>query len=449
MPFEAAPKVTSMSGRRSAYSLQIAKFVRGTMSRCTTRWVAAFGSALLVMTVVLAGGRAYAQEKVAEPSAPNVGNGGRAAFGVASQADRRIKVGQAARYNVSFWCVQNGEYVDDTVTPSLTGHPRADGERSPTFNPRTLHTNPPSSETSALVVSTTERTRPGVYTLELHGTGPKCGDYTPATTTLEIAPKITGPATVWWFNREEPDGYDVDVRLDVLPINKGPYAFRVVTGSQYAQFLNGSPTFTTSSPAARVEAKAAPPKNQGNATVTVRVRGVTSDPHKLKVLRPYRDVYLFTADRAGVGIYAGSFESNIHYKIIDQFGRQLPANVPINERFNSTPIPDDAAANWSTAGAPLACAGGVCPSIAPADWMDFIAIDRHPTLTPLPLRPQTPLRTQKIDHWSGMWRVGSGVVGRGVPVHTNVWQRYRDHGRHCRIQSPPGEAPIQPSCPGP
>jgi hypothetical protein len=35
-----------------------------------------------------------------------------------------------------------------------------------------------------------------------------------------------------------------------------------------------------------------------------------------------------------------------------------------------------------------------------------------------------------VNHWPGVWRVGSSVIGRGRQVARVIWQKFRGKARH-------------------
>lgn len=355
-------------------------------------------------------------------------------------ADCKIVVGDSAIGYGTSHCIVNGQYVDDIVKERLTGAPSGNGEPAPTLVPNPIHTNPPSNDYTKITVKTTTKSKVGHYTLAFRGTSMKnkdCkGEYTPAFAPLTVAPTIKGKNVVWWFNHEEPDNYETDIRLDALPAGQGPYKWKIVKGADIAQFLsNGGSEVTTSQPAVRVQSKAAPDKNSGKVEVRVTVNNVQSGPFTITVKTPYRFVYLMSADKADATF---GYLSEIHYKIIDQFGKLLPADVPLNEHFTSAAI-DDWAAGTATWRQGEECGSShVCGSFPPGSWFDLIGGENlaYTPLRPVPQHPHKPLQSVLVQHWTGGWRVGDGHPGRGVHVQNNWWQKWQDHARHTHTLSP-------------
>ena len=163
--------------------------------------------------------------------------------------------------------------------------------------------------------------------------------------------------------------------------------------------------------------------------MTVTANGLTSPPFGLVIRKPARLVPVSPfAIHNSNALYG--YVSYIYYKILDQFGADFPATkIPLNEIFTSETIPDyPGGTNWDITNVP-----GGAPE-PPLKWPDQISGSQQ--TTPKALPPGVPLGTQKVDHLTGEWRVGSSTPGKGVRVQTNTWQKYQDHAIHTDIVSP-------------
>ncbi|MEP0842595.1 MAG: hypothetical protein HRF43_07770 [Phycisphaerae bacterium] len=127
---------------------------------------------------------------------------------------------------------------------------------------------------------------------------------------------------------------------------------------------------------------------------------------------------------------ARGFESYIHYRIRDQFDAVLPYPVPWNEQFTTAPVSD-----WPNEDWPWGPQMGW--TVNPNDAFDTIRRSEEPPILDLHPDPLFPGQGGgPIDHRQGLWRVGSAVIGQGLPVlccgnsPILTWQIYQDHGDH-------------------
>jgi hypothetical protein len=254
-----------------------------------------------------------------------------------------------------------------------------------------------------------------------------------------LAPRINGKHHVWWFNGEMPAGYDTNpgITLTAYPPCY-TYTWTIVTGATEVQL--SSPTANPVQVASLMGSTA---KNDVSITVQ-EADGATSNPFRLTVKQPKSLAPPDPPAKQYVDMIDANFayESDIHYQILDQFGKVLPNNVPLNEHFTAGVNPIFAGENWRRG-----ANGGA--TVAPSDWHDQIQGETA-ALTlgepgfpgprvPLPQKPQTPLGTTKVYKWPGEWSIGSADPsgGKGVKVQTNKWLKFQDHARYHDVVSPP------------
>ncbi len=365
-------------------------------------------------------------------------------------AANRIVVGQKWSWEFIPNCVgAGGEEIDDQITFTVTVGPSFIQKRpraSVVPNPVQTYT------TGAIKVRTTTGTSPGNYSITLRGNGTKvpfCQNYQ-TFLSLTVAPKVTKDRTsFWWFDDRQPDeaNYPTKVTLTALPAGQTSYFWEIVGGGNFALFPNNSAQMSTASNTIEVISHDAPPEDGGDFEVTVNINGVKSNPVALRVRTPHRLVMSCIVDTNHPG--GPGFRSFIGYHIRDQFNRLLGDDpIPANEQFAHEPQADDPSADWIR--------GVQQPfNFSPRDFHDVIGVwlEAENTAVPsqFPCPPGAPEclsnRTHRIDHWRGTIRVGGRRIGVGVPVARLTWQRFRDHGRHCRINSPPGSAENPAECP--
>jgi hypothetical protein len=260
-----------------------------------------------------------------------------------------------------------------------------------------------------------------------------------------LAPRILGPNEVWWFDGEQPNEatYPTSIRLRAAPSG---YTYRwnkVLAG-------NGDVDLTPESSTLAARARGL---HASSATEDVCIEVSTSvsgpsNPFCLTVLAPTLE-YVFSHDipATDFGQPVG-YESDIHYRIRDQFNNILPDPIPWNETFTTGVVRDyvcnpavpPPCPNWNRG----AQVGG---TVDPNDAVDHVSIfaTAFGVLRPSPKFPAagsdaltcTSPGQRRLDHWQGEWRVGGPNVGDGVLAETLTWQRYTDHARHCNQVFPP------------
>lgn len=233
---------------------------------------------------------------------------------------------------------------------------------------------------------------------------------------VTVRPRISGPASVWWFNGETPAGYATTITLTASPAGASSYNWAVVSGADKVTVAPSGNTLRVTG------ANASTLREVG---IQVTVNGVGSRTFNLSVRAPHRLVFINNAHNADA---TWGYETHVHYRIEDQFSDVLPAAVPINEQWTTGVVADFAGMDWRRGAEGAATVG-------PADWIDRIQGETAGH-TPPPQNPCSPLCNMAVYHWGGQWFVGSSTIGRGRRVQTNTWQKYTDHAEHTNRVSP-------------
>lgn len=397
-------------------------------------------------------------------AAPNTDAAGKPKCCIGLDPNLTITVGQQAIGAVRFYCqdLGTGEFLEDKVKVRVTGFPRGHTEAAPLIKPKSVATNPPSNEVADFTIDTkytkdtaAKTSVPQHYTLTITGTSlenERCaGDYEPLQATIAVAPLITGDKNeVWWFNDERPDqrNYQTIITLHAQPPGQPQSAYfwqLQKPGDRYARFHKKPDE------QAEIETRAAPPKNTGNAKVTVAVNGVPSRPFPFQIRTPYllKMACIVDTNRPrdivhGTPFAIPGYRTFIGYQIRDQFNKLL-GNAPIaaNEHFDGPAQLVD-----PTVTPPWVRGPEAHFDFAPRDFHDVISVvDNVSTVhSEYPCVPHHPhvaclsARHHTIDQWNGGFNVGSDTIGSGLPVANLTWRRFQDHGRHCNLQTPLDEA---------
>jgi hypothetical protein len=239
---------------------------------------------------------------------------------------------------------------------------------------------------------------------------------------------------LWWFGGETPQNYATQITIwDDMLTPDGTFTWTITSGAGIVQFANGSSTYTAvndnRATLVSIGASAAAESLTLDVTIHLTYNGFDFGTAHMAVATPDHLVHLKDEDFIDL---IGKYSSLIHYQIVDQFNRQLPKNVEVNEQWTTGAVSDFAGENW-----PRGNPNGAM--VNPADFSDQISgvAQQGVTFTPAPQEPQNPLGNVKVDHWGQAFYVGSKTPGKGVKVQTDTLQRYQDHGRHLDVKSPP------------
>ncbi len=264
---------------------------------------------------------------------------------------------------------------------------------------------------------------------------------------------------VWWFNNEQPTYYLTALQAapapQAAPASGNKYVWNFAAGQTYARFSLQKGN-TVEVKAISDPGNGTPPPVSVTVTVTNSLGTATSAPFILSMRKPYKLV-----PRKGPcnGVAAAAvacdevdlnrgYLSKIYYEVRDQTGALLPYNVYINEKFTGAPTNIYPNTNWAK---PENCGTThLCPLVDPSDFWDEIS--GAGALTPKPQVPESQSPQNQnlgsacddnkdgitcVDSYDGFWAVGGPDPGDGVKVQNNTWLRFRDHGRHTNIVSPP------------
>jgi|GEM_PF-3977349 hypothetical protein len=278
--------------------------------------------------------------------------------------------------------------------------------------------------------------------------------------------------SLWWFDGERPDETHYPTESTFMATDAAPsdpdttYMWEITTGQDEAVFSeNKGSTISTQVNTVKIKSIMASSISSGGSDISIQVTfrnsAGTSQPSEsylLTIRQPYQSISLSGEDSCvaanaapSIGpLYVGYY-CTVHYALLDQFQNQISGPpLLLNEEFTSDPVPD-----WTSPPNPrtenldsrihncrytdsTGLVVNVCFAQKPSDWADTLA-SAQPTggsLYPPPVPPNSPLGQEKVVHWPGEWRFGSGTPGNGISVQTNTWQLYTDHGVHCDITSP-------------
>ena len=325
-----------------------------------------------------------------------------------------------------------------------------------------------------------EKTKPGLYTISTSAAGSRCASYSVCNLHIEIAPSIDGLRKFWWFNGHQVENSFPErtegvytTKLTAKPAGETKYQWAISAGSQYAELADGlgkgakrgtslvtdknevyvidKETVNYTFNGANITATGQLPPQDFKVKVTVTVAGAKSDPHEMVLKRPaalsFSDTATNPEDSANA---ATGYRSLLKYKVVDTDGNVLPGNILLLESFNTatqshTRFQHGQAltSNWVLPdNREVLKPGGSDPSSVTdkITGMSVLAGSR----VPVPLAPKSDGSVDPdhfvADSWYGAVTVGGPTRLTGVVVAKMYWIRFRDHGRHCNLQSPPEDA---------
>lgn len=252
----------------------------------------------------------------------------------------------------------------------------------------------------------------------------------------QVDPAIPQADTdLWWFDGVQPRNYGTQILLTAVPDqwSSDPfYTWTITSGADKVAFMDDNvvsaeTSYTSYGNTIQLISKAASTA-LNDVVIKVSNMGTIFGTVWMAVPRPDHLVHLYDVDNPDANF---GYQTDAHYKILDQFNNVLPNRVNINEKWTSAIGVDFPGTNWRRCDPDGA-------NVNPADWKDEMQGENPPlVMIPMPINPGRPVGNMKVIHWSGAWYVGSKTPGEGVKVQTNTWQKYTDHTRHEDVVSPP------------
>ena len=231
---------------------------------------------------------------------------------------------------------------------------------------------------------------------------------------------ISGPDTVWWFNRETPSGYAIAITLTSSGGAATGWAATVGGDKVTLSTTSGAQTIVSSSGTAFSS-------SVGDVKIVATLNGASSTPFAITTRKPYQLVLPQTQHSCDPSY---GYVDTISYLIQDQLATPVPSAVSWNEKFTTLATQDNPQGNWSSYGLPLE-AGDIGTILL--DYISGPGLNNTPPPNPTPVCAGNGTQQQ---HWGQEFRVGSMTVGLGVRVQTDAIVRFTDHAEHQNKVSP-------------
>ena len=239
--------------------------------------------------------------------------------------------------------------------------------------------------------------------------------------TTNVQPTITGPSTVWWFNGENPPGYNTSVTL--TSSGGSSTTWSITAGSDKVRLSStaGASVTVTSTGTAWSAAS-------GDIGIAATTNSVPSTTFAMTSRRPY--LLEFPQFLPNCDQYFG-YRDSWSYQILDQLAIAMPAMVDWNELFTSGIVDDNVPFdNWSIYGLPQQLPGYGTYLV---DEITGPGLNNNPP--PIPTPNCNGLGTQ-IQHWGQEFRIGTQAIGHGQRVQKDSLTRFINHAEHDAQVSP-------------
>lgn len=237
---------------------------------------------------------------------------------------------------------------------------------------------------------------------------------------------ITQSDDLWYFNGQTVSNYATSIVLNSVGPTEGQFTWTVKNGTAAANLENNGQTITQSNiPAVGVNSigASAIPSDIGiefkfNGQVTGTYKLTSYAPTSVRQEGPTVHIASNTLTRVG-------FESIAQFSIRDQFGDEIPREMPINEVLvTSARVNDYPGTNWPN-GTPF--------STTQRRFFDHWGFDEAFPFAPFgsiphPTNPQSPLSATKVYHYPQQYFAGSTQFGQGRQIELHTLQMFEDHG---------------------
>jgi len=234
---------------------------------------------------------------------------------------------------------------------------------------------------------------------------------------VNVAPTITGPNTVWFFNYLTVSGYATSIQLTSSGGSSTTWTIIAGANKVNVSSYTGSTITATSSGTAFSS-------STGDVQVTATANGVTSSPFSLTTRKPNLSVPGTITNACDP---TWGYLTTLNYTVKDQLNTLLPSHMPTNEDWTTGPVNDYNATNWRQSIATGFDESG-------SAFADAIG-GENLSLPPNPV-PTCDGNSTSVQHWGQEWRVGSIASGFGSRIQTDTLQKYVGHATHVGIVSP-------------
>jgi hypothetical protein len=232
---------------------------------------------------------------------------------------------------------------------------------------------------------------------------------------------ISQSADLWWFGGSEPSNYSVVITLTVNGITNGTFVW-TVTGDK-ARFFENMNLYTsrTYTNVNTVNVRSVGSSNDPNdVTIHLSINGSSVANYYLTVFAPK----IVQTNGPNDVSYMLGYKTTYDFLVHDQFGGDLPAEVPTNESFGAWTKDYSPCWGWNfdNPNGVYTADGGYFNDSYKVSFVDPIS---HPST----VHPTEPGWTTGVIHADQTYCVGGLTSGVGLAVQTRTIQLCRGKAR--------------------
>jgi hypothetical protein len=238
--------------------------------------------------------------------------------------------------------------------------------------------------------------------------------------TVNVAPTISGPNTVWWFNGQNPtSSYPISVTLTSSGGSSTTWSVSQADAKVSLSPSTGSQTTVTSTGSHFSGAV-------GDISITATASGVSSAPFTMTARTPWK---LSLKSRSTSCDPTYVYITDISYNVLDNLSSVIANDITWNESLGQCQSANGS--NWGT----ICVTPGAGSTNPLLDQLGGPPLSDKPS--PAPKCDTPPTGTTPYETVPQTIRVGSATTGTGVLAQTDTLTYYLDQGNHTGIIVPP------------
>ena len=235
--------------------------------------------------------------------------------------------------------------------------------------------------------------------------------------------------TIWWFAELHPANYTESTTGRAVGALEGEFRWFTSAGTGNVMFENGSLAECIKWNDAEVGIDSHDGSETPNDVgIALEYDGVYCGEARLTVHKPAAAVVVSGPTDYDRSVWpVCGYLTKYGLEIQDQFGEPMPFPVEFNEAFDwSSDTSDWPNENWNWQNPN----GRMTSPNTPARFWDNYGITGYwPFWTPVPTSPSDPNASNKVDHMTQFYNVGSQTIMLGIEVKRHTLQRYRGKAR--------------------
>ena len=237
--------------------------------------------------------------------------------------------------------------------------------------------------------------------------------------------KVDLSTNLWWFAGENPGGgYEIQATLTAAPVTTGTFKWDVIAGTSIVDLNNGGADADsiTAADDNNVTVKSTGSSSSiGDVTIALTYNGVAVCSYDLTVRKPGTPQLLagFPTDAPWMLGYISTYR----FKVLDQFGADVPFDMPVNESFG-TWTSDLWYELW-----PEPTPNGTITQPYLGIAHQFKDEYGASQLVPSSVDPSDPAAGESVQHATQYYRAGSLTPGAGILIKQHTVQMFRGYSR--------------------